>query len=165
MQCLPSRLLIRRAKQKLHDRESSKRLLRQYFPRGTDLSGYSQAQLDQVSPRSNQRPRKTSGFQTPASSLRASVATTVRAGTIYQDLGTQFKNDTLLQPDRPLACGHRPNLRSSLRNVRVSCMKPVSRHPRTSREPNPRQDTYSNYPRGKPAAARQRPWLRCRCLE
>jgi IS30 family transposase len=50
--------------------------LRQYFPRGTDLSGYSQAQLDQVSLRLNQRPRKTLGFQTPASKLRASVAST-----------------------------------------------------------------------------------------
>jgi IS30 family transposase len=32
---------------------------RQYFPRGTDLSGYSQEQLDQVSLLLNQRPRKT----------------------------------------------------------------------------------------------------------
>ena len=51
-------------------------LLRQYFPRGTDLSAYSQAQLDQVSLRLNQRPRKTLGFQTPASRLHASVAST-----------------------------------------------------------------------------------------
>ncbi|HXN73372.1 MAG TPA: IS30 family transposase, partial [Candidatus Acidoferrales bacterium] len=40
----------------------------------TDLSGYSQAQLDQVSLRLNQRPRKTLGFQTPASKLQQSVA-------------------------------------------------------------------------------------------
>ena len=52
-------------------------LLRQYFPKGTDLSVYSQAQLDQVSLRLNQRPRKTLGFQTPASRLQASVASTV----------------------------------------------------------------------------------------
>jgi IS30 family transposase len=52
-------------------------LLRQYFPRGTDLSTYSQAQLDHVSLRLNQRPRKTLGFQTPASKLQASVASTV----------------------------------------------------------------------------------------
>jgi IS30 family transposase len=43
--------------------ENTNLLLRQYFPRGTDLSGYSQAQLDQVSLRLNQRPRKTLGFQ------------------------------------------------------------------------------------------------------
>jgi len=57
--------------------ENTNLLLRQYFPRGTDLSTYSQAQLDQVSLRLNQRPRKTLGFQTPTSKLQASVASTV----------------------------------------------------------------------------------------
>jgi len=57
--------------------ENTNLLLRQYFPRGTDLSAYSQAQLDQVSLRLNQRPRKTLGFETPASRLHASVASTV----------------------------------------------------------------------------------------
>ncbi len=57
--------------------ENTNLLLRQYFPRGTDLSGYSQAQLDQVALRLNQRPRKTLGFETPASKLRASVASTI----------------------------------------------------------------------------------------
>ena len=57
--------------------ENTNLLLRQYFLRGTDLSGYSQAQLDQVALRLNQRPRKTLGFQTPASKLQASVASTV----------------------------------------------------------------------------------------
>ena len=44
---------------------------------GTDLSGFSQSQLDQISLRLNQRPRKTLGIQTPASKLRASVAPTI----------------------------------------------------------------------------------------
>jgi IS30 family transposase len=57
--------------------ENTNLLLRQYFPRRTDLSPFSQAQLDQVSLRLNQRPRKTLGFKTPASKLRASVASTV----------------------------------------------------------------------------------------
>jgi len=57
--------------------ENTNLLLRQYFPRGTDLSPITQAQLDQVSLRLNQRPRKTLGFQTPASRLQASVASTV----------------------------------------------------------------------------------------
>ena len=57
--------------------ENTNLLLRQYFPRGTDLSGHSQAQLDQVALRLNQRPRKTLGFQTPASKLRGSVASTL----------------------------------------------------------------------------------------
>jgi IS30 family transposase len=57
--------------------ENTNLLLRQYFPRGTDLSGYSQVQLDQVALRLNQRPRKTLGFETPASKLQASVASTI----------------------------------------------------------------------------------------
>jgi IS30 family transposase len=57
--------------------ENTNLLLRQYFPRGTDLAGYSQAQLDRVALRLNQRPRQTLGLQTPASKLHASVASTV----------------------------------------------------------------------------------------
>ena len=57
--------------------ENTNLLLRQYFPRGTDLSVYSQAQLDRVALRLNQRPRQTLGFQTPASKLQANVASTV----------------------------------------------------------------------------------------
>jgi len=56
--------------------ENTNRLLRQYFPKGTELSGYAQADLDKVAFRLNQRPRKTLGFQTPAEKLQASVATT-----------------------------------------------------------------------------------------
>ena len=56
--------------------ENTNGLLRQYFPRRTDLSGYTQADLDKVALRLNQRPRKTLGFQTPASRLRDSVAST-----------------------------------------------------------------------------------------
>ncbi|MGH8678873.1 MAG: IS30 family transposase [Burkholderiales bacterium] len=51
--------------------ENTNGLLRQYFPRGTDLSGYSQAQLNRVALRLNQRPRKTLGFESPADRLRA----------------------------------------------------------------------------------------------
>jgi len=66
--------------------ENTNLLLRQYFPRGTDLSPISQAQLDQVALRLNQRPRKTLGFQTPASRLQASVASTLSAGTVLRAL-------------------------------------------------------------------------------
>jgi len=56
--------------------ENTNGLLRQYFPKRMDLSGFSQSELDKVAQRLNQRPRKTLGFETPASRLRASVATT-----------------------------------------------------------------------------------------
>ena len=56
--------------------ENTNRLLRQYFPKGTDLSGYSQSDLNKIALRLNQRPRKTLGFCTPADKLQASVATT-----------------------------------------------------------------------------------------
>jgi IS30 family transposase len=51
-------------------------LLRQYFPRQTDLSVYSQADLDAVAARLNTRPRKTLEFDTPAARLAAVVAST-----------------------------------------------------------------------------------------
>ena len=54
--------------------ENTNRLLRQYFPKGTDLSVYSQAELNKVARKLNQRPRKTLGYKTPADKLQASVA-------------------------------------------------------------------------------------------
>jgi IS30 family transposase len=54
--------------------ENTNGLLRQYFPKGADISSHSQAELNRVARRLNQRPRETLGFQTPADTLRASVA-------------------------------------------------------------------------------------------
>ena len=56
--------------------ENTNRLLRQYFPKGTDLSGYTQSDLNRVALRLNQRPRKTLGFCTPADRLEESAAMT-----------------------------------------------------------------------------------------
>ena len=56
--------------------ENKNRLLRQYFPKGTDLSRHPQSTLDRVALRLNQRPRETLGFKTPADKLQASVAPT-----------------------------------------------------------------------------------------
>lgn len=56
--------------------ENTNGLLRQYFPKGTDLSGYSQGELNKVARQLNERPRKTLGFRTPADTLYAGVAMT-----------------------------------------------------------------------------------------
>src|SRR6202521_2371777 len=56
--------------------ENTNGLLRQYFPKNTDLTNYSQSDLNKVAQRLNQRPRETLGFQTPASKLQESVAST-----------------------------------------------------------------------------------------
>lgn len=56
--------------------ENTNGLLRQYFPKYTDLSTFTQAELDAVALRLNTRPRETLGFITPAEKLASSVATT-----------------------------------------------------------------------------------------
>lgn len=51
--------------------ENTNRLLRQYFPKGTDLSAHSAGHLAAVAAALNARPRKTLGWKTPAEALGA----------------------------------------------------------------------------------------------
>ena len=56
--------------------ENTNGLLRQYFPKGLDISDYSQAQLNAVARRLNERPRMTLNYETPAERFSQLVAST-----------------------------------------------------------------------------------------
>ena len=56
--------------------ENTNGLLRQYMPKGMDLSSFSQQQLNAIARQLKERPRKTLGFHTPAEIFSECVAST-----------------------------------------------------------------------------------------
>ena len=63
--------------------ENTNGLLRQYFPKGADLTGYSQGDLDAVALQLNTRLRKTLGFITPAAKLAETVRQPIEPTAAY----------------------------------------------------------------------------------
>jgi IS30 family transposase len=55
-------------------------LLRQYFPKGTDLARWDAEQIDAVAAALNSRPRKTLGWKTPAEALNEHLLSVEQAG-------------------------------------------------------------------------------------
>jgi IS30 family transposase len=56
--------------------ENTNGLLRQYFPKGQDMSHYTQAKLNRIARELNERPRETLNWRTPLEALKATVAST-----------------------------------------------------------------------------------------
>ena len=70
--------------------ENTNGLLRQYLPKGTDLSVFSQAELDAIATRLNSRPRKTLGFETPDEVFSALVDKAANAVTPRNAEGVRY---------------------------------------------------------------------------
>ena len=60
--------------------ENTNGLLRQYFPKGTDLSRWTEQELEAVALTINNRPRKTLGWKTPAEALNNHLNSVAKSG-------------------------------------------------------------------------------------
>jgi transposase, IS30 family len=72
--------------------ENTNGLLRQYFPKGTDLASHSAEDLAAVAATLNSRPRKALGWRTPAEALNEYLSTTVRTGPSPTGTATELRN-------------------------------------------------------------------------
>lgn len=89
LQTRPSSLIYRgltvqtnRATSQIGSNENMNGLVRQYLPKGTDLSGYSQEQLDAIADEINNRPRKGLGVRSPLSVYRELLVNTHQHSTL-----------------------------------------------------------------------------------
>ena len=84
--------------------ENTNGLLRQYFPKGTDLSRHSAEDLAAVAATLNSRPRKTLGWRTPAEALNEYLTATV-LNWLHLARGRRVTSEHVVGPE--MSSGHR----------------------------------------------------------
>ena len=105
--------------------ENTNGLVRQYFPKGLDLSSFSQHELDVIALRLNRRPRKILGFQSPRNRITGESSAKTSDGPAHK-VGLRPTS----QSARPLRAGHPPTAAPNTREP-----TPHIQHPRPRLSP------------------------------